>query len=72
MDFRLTEEQQMIQAAARDFARNEIAPVAAEFDASGEFPLDNIRKMGELGLMGIEVPESMVAPVSIPLAMFWP
>ncbi len=57
MDFRLTEEQEMIQAAARDFARNEIAPVAAEFDASGEFPLDNIRKMGELGLMGIEVPE---------------
>jgi alkylation response protein AidB-like acyl-CoA dehydrogenase len=58
MDFRLTEEQEMIQAAARDFARNEIAPVAAKFDASGEFPLDNIRKMGELGLMGIEVPES--------------
>ncbi|MGY6588195.1 MAG: acyl-CoA dehydrogenase family protein [Wenzhouxiangella sp.] len=57
MDFRLTEEQEMIQAAARDFARNEIAPVAAEFDASGEFPLANIRKMGELGLMGIEVPE---------------
>lgn len=58
MDFRLTEEQQMIQSAARDFARTEIAPVAAEFDASGEFPLDNIRKMGELGLMGIEVPEA--------------
>jgi len=58
MDFRLTEEQQMIQSAARDFARTEIAPVAAKFDASGEFPLDNIRKMGELGLMGIEVPEA--------------
>ncbi len=58
MDFRLTEEQQMIQAAARDFARTEIAPVAAKFDVSGEFPLDNIRKMGELGLMGIEVPEA--------------
>jgi len=57
MDFRLTEEQQMIQAAARDFARTEIAPVAARFDESGEFPLENIQKMGELGLMGIEVPE---------------
>jgi alkylation response protein AidB-like acyl-CoA dehydrogenase len=57
MDFKLTEEQQMIQAAARDFAVNEIAPVAAEFDASGDFPLANIQKMGELGLMGIEVPE---------------
>lgn len=58
MDFRLTEEQEMIRDAARDFAINEIAPVAAEFDASGEFPLNNIRKMGELGLMGIEVPDS--------------
>lgn len=48
----------MIQAAARDFAVNEIAPSAAEFDASGEFPLENIRNMGELGLMGIEVPEN--------------
>jgi alkylation response protein AidB-like acyl-CoA dehydrogenase len=57
MDFRLTEEQQMIQAAARDFARTEIAPIAAQFDESGEFPLATIRKMGELGLMGIEVPE---------------
>jgi alkylation response protein AidB-like acyl-CoA dehydrogenase len=57
MDFNLTEEQQMIQAAARDFARERIAPVAAEFDASGEFPLANIQAMGELGLMGIEVPE---------------
>jgi len=57
MDFRLTDEQQMIQAAARDFARNEIAPVAAQFDESGQFPLANIQQMGELGLMGIEVPE---------------
>ncbi len=57
MDFRLTEEQLMIQAAARDFAQAEIVPIAAEFDASGEFPVETIRKMGELGLMGIEVPE---------------
>lgn len=58
MDFTLTDEQQMIQAAARDFARDEIMPVAADFDRSGEFPLETIRKMGELGLMGIEVPEA--------------
>lgn len=57
MNFNLTDEQQMIQAAARDFARERIAPVAAEFDQSGEFPLENIQAMGELGLMGIEVPE---------------
>ena len=58
MDFRLTEEQQMIQAAARDFAQSEIVPVAAEFDASGEFPSETIAKAGALGFMGIEVPDT--------------
>ncbi|NNE04963.1 MAG: acyl-CoA dehydrogenase [Xanthomonadales bacterium] len=58
MDFTLTEEQRMIRDAARDFAQSEIVPIAAEFDASGEFPIDTIRQMGELGLMGIEVPEA--------------
>jgi alkylation response protein AidB-like acyl-CoA dehydrogenase len=57
MDFNLTENQLMIQAAARDFAQREIAPVAASFDASGDFPADNVRKAGELGFMGVEVPE---------------
>ena len=57
MDFTLTEEQQMIQDAAREFARSEIAPVAAEFDESGEFPVDTIRQAGRLGFMGIEVPD---------------
>ncbi|MBT8084555.1 MAG: acyl-CoA dehydrogenase family protein [Woeseia sp.] len=57
MDFRLTDEQQMIQAAAREFAQNEIAPVAAKFDISGEFPVETIRQAGELGFMGIEIPE---------------
>jgi alkylation response protein AidB-like acyl-CoA dehydrogenase len=57
MDLTLTEEQQMIQAAARDFAQSQIAPIAAEMDARGEFPSETIAQMGELGLMGIEVPE---------------
>src|SRR5258708_2815549 len=56
MDFNFTEDQLAIQAMARDFAQKRIAPSAAEFDAKGEFPLDNIREMGQLGLMGIEVP----------------
>jgi alkylation response protein AidB-like acyl-CoA dehydrogenase len=47
----------MLRSAARDFAQNEIAPIAAEFDESGEFPYKTIRKMGEMGLMGIEIPE---------------
>jgi alkylation response protein AidB-like acyl-CoA dehydrogenase len=57
MDFRLSEDQLSIQSIAREFAQKRIAPVAAEFDASGTFPLENIREMGRLGLMGIEVPE---------------
>ena len=55
--FPFTEEHEMIRQAARDFARNEIAPIAAEFDESGEFPRKTIQKMGEMGFMGIEVPE---------------
>jgi len=55
--FPLTDEHEMIRQAARDFAQNEIAPIAAEFDESGEFPVETIKKMGEMGLMGIEVPE---------------
>ncbi|RLD08116.1 MAG: acyl-CoA dehydrogenase [Chloroflexota bacterium] len=47
----------MIRQAARDFARNEIAPIAAEIDESGDFPLETIKKMGAMGFMGIQVPE---------------
>ncbi len=56
MDFSLTEDHEMIRDAARDFAQNEIVPVAAQFDSSGEFPAETIRKAGELGFMGVEVP----------------
>ena len=44
MHFELTEDQQMIQEAAREFAQKEIAPIAAAHDESGEFPLETIRK----------------------------
>ncbi|HXD11202.1 MAG TPA: acyl-CoA dehydrogenase [Anaerolineales bacterium] len=53
----LNEEQKMIRDAARDFAQNEIVPIAAEFDESGEFPHKTIKKMGEMGFMGIEISE---------------
>ena len=53
----MTDEHEMLLTAVRDFAQREIAPVAAEYDESGEFPLDTVRKMGEMGLMGIEMPE---------------
>jgi alkylation response protein AidB-like acyl-CoA dehydrogenase len=55
--FPFTDEHRMIRDAARDFARKEIAPIAAEFDESGEFPIETVKKMGEMGFMGIEVPE---------------
>jgi alkylation response protein AidB-like acyl-CoA dehydrogenase len=47
----------MIRDMARDFAQNEIAPVAAHFDETGEFPYETVKKMGAQGFMGIEVPE---------------
>lgn len=53
----LNDEHKMIRDAARDFAQKEIAPIAAEHDESGEFPHATIKKMGELGFMGIEIPE---------------
>ena len=56
MDLNFTEEQLMLQDAARRIAQDVIAPSAEHFDRSGEFPLDNIRLLGESGLMGIEVP----------------
>jgi alkylation response protein AidB-like acyl-CoA dehydrogenase len=55
--FPFTEEHEMIRQTAREFAQKEIAPIAAEYDESGEFPFETIMKMGEMGFMGIEVPE---------------
>lgn len=53
----ITEEHRMIQQAARDFAQKSIAPIAEHHDETGEFPIDTVRQMGQLGFMGIEVPE---------------
>ena len=55
MNFSLTEEQKMIQQMTRDFAETEIAPSAVERDKNSEFPTEIIKKMGELGLMGMMV-----------------
>ena len=56
-NLQLSPEHEMIRQAAREFAQKEVAPIASEFDERGAFPVQTIRKMGELGLMGIEVPE---------------
>ncbi len=55
MDFNLTEEQRMIQQAARDFAQNELLPGVIERDEKQEFPKKQIEQMGELGFMGMMV-----------------
>jgi butyryl-CoA dehydrogenase len=57
MDFTLNENQQMIQDMVRKFAKEQIEPLAAESDKTGEFPKETIRQMAELGLMGMVVPE---------------
>lgn len=54
----VTAEHEMLLRAVRDFADKEIVPIAAAFDESGDFPLETVRKMGAMGLMGIEVPEA--------------
>jgi len=55
MNFELTEEQLAVQAAARDFAQTELLPGVIERDNKQEFPKEQIRKMGELGFMGMMV-----------------
>ena len=55
MDFNLTEEQMMIRDAARDFAQNELLPGVIERDEAQKFPTEQIKKMGELGLLGMMV-----------------
>jgi alkylation response protein AidB-like acyl-CoA dehydrogenase len=57
MDFELTEEQKMIQDMARKFAEREIKPVAAELDRTHRHPQDIVKQMGELGLMGVTIPD---------------
>ena len=56
MLFKLTNEQLMIQSMAREFSRKVVAATAAERDRTKEFPAENLKKMGELGLMGMMIP----------------
>ncbi len=58
MLFKLTDEQLMIQNMVREFSRKVIAATAAERDKTKEFPADNFKQMGELGLMGMMIPEA--------------
>src|SRR5579864_2567905 len=57
MDLELSPEQRMIRDTAREFAAREVAPKAAELDKSGRWPAEIVAKMGELGLLGVAIPE---------------
>jgi butyryl-CoA dehydrogenase len=57
MRIELSDEQQMIQAMAREFAQGEVRPIAAEIDRDARFPHETVKRMGELGLLGIATPE---------------
>jgi short/branched chain acyl-CoA dehydrogenase len=57
MDFNLSDEHRLIQSTVRDFAQQEVAPVAEELDREKRFPYEIVAKLGELGLMGIPFPQ---------------
>jgi butyryl-CoA dehydrogenase len=57
MQLELTEEQKMIQTVARDFAVREVEPKARELDKNGTWPVELVKRMGELGLMGVAIPD---------------
>jgi short/branched chain acyl-CoA dehydrogenase len=57
LDFDLTEEQELVRATVREFARERVAPVAAELDRESRFPYELVAELAELGLMGMTIPE---------------
>jgi short-chain 2-methylacyl-CoA dehydrogenase len=57
MDFDLTQEQQLVRDTVREFAREKVAPVAEELDRESRFPYELVAELGELGLMGLPIPE---------------
>ncbi|NLH46998.1 MAG: acyl-CoA dehydrogenase [Myxococcales bacterium] len=73
MDWNLTDDQRMVVDMVRDFAANELRPQAAELDHTGRFPLESLRRMAALGLMGMNVPEAyggnQFGPVALSLAV---
>ncbi len=57
MEFKLTREQEMVKQMVSKFVENEVKPIAAEIDQTEEFPVENVKKMGRYGMMGIPFPK---------------
>ncbi len=73
MDWTLNEEEILIRDMARDFSKKELAPYAGEWDRESTFPKEQIKQMAELGLMGVNISESLegaeAGPVALSLAV---
>src|SRR3954469_15712231 len=68
MDFDLSDDHRLIQQTVRDFARQEVGPVAEELDRTKAFPYEIVRKLADLNLMGIPFPEEYGGAASDTLA----
>ena len=68
MDFSLTPEQIQLRDTAREFAAREVAPFIRDWDAKGEFHPEILQKMGEIGLLGLPIPEEYGGSRSAPSA----
>lgn len=67
----LNEQQTMIRDMARQFARDRLTPNAARWDREAHFPMEEIREMGRLGLMGMAVPVEWGEPAPTPCRRLW-
>ena len=65
MKLELTDEQAMVQAMAREFAESEIKPVAEELDREERFPHETVKRLGELGMMGMTMPMRPSSPIRL-------
>ena len=59
MNFQLTKEQELVRKMVREFAVNEVEPIAADIDKEHRFPMENVKKMGQLGMMGVPFPTEL-------------
>ena len=73
MDFTLSKQQQMVQKMYREFAENEVKPLAKKVDAEEYFPKETVEKMGKLGMMGIYFPTLWAVPAAMccPTSWLW-
>lgn len=65
MDFKLSKEHELLRKMYREFAQNEVKPLAAELDEEERFPKETIPKLAKLGMLGIPFPKSMAARAAI-------